>query len=429
MLSHKESEQLMERARDVLVGGVNSPVRAFKGVGGTPIVMERAQGAYLHDVDGNRYVDLIGSWGPMIVGHAHPKVVGAVVERTLMGTSYGAPNPLEAELGEAVRQAFPSMEKVRFVSSGTEATMAALRLARAATGRSLIVKAAGCYHGHFDSLLVKAGSGVATLGLPDSPGVPAPLAQLTLTVPFNDVDALKAVFAAHPGKVAAFIVEPVVGNMGLVPPKDGYLQAVREACSKEGTLLILDEVMTGFRVAYGGAQERYGVRADITTLGKIIGGGLPVGAYGASKTLMANIAPEGPTYQAGTLSGNPLAMAAGLSTLALLREPGTYQKLEALGAQLEEGLNTAAKAAGIPLCVQRVGSMWTAFFQAGPVTNEETAMRSDRPRFGKFFHKMLDRGVYLPPSQLEAAFHSLAHTPEDMEHVVRSAAESMKELG
>jgi len=425
-MNFSKSAAAMERARDVLVGGVNSPVRAFKGVGGHPIVMARAQGAYLFDIDGNQLIDFVGSWGPMIVGHAHPKVVDAVTQRAQLGTSFGAPNLLETELAEEVRRAFPSMEKVRFVSSGTEATMAALRLARAHTGRQFIVKAAGCYHGHSDALLVKAGSGVATLGLPDSPGVPTELAKLTLTVPFNDADALRKTLEAHPGAIAAFIVEPVVGNMGLVPPSDGYLAQVREICHAHGTLLILDEVMTGFRVAYGGAQQRYGVKADITTLGKIIGGGLPVGAYGASKTLMANIAPEGATYQAGTLSGNPLAMAAGLATLELLREPGVYEKLEQTGAQLEEGLMGLARRHSVDLCVQRVGSMVTAFFHKGPIRNEEDAMKSDRPRFGRFFHGMLQRGVYLPPSQLEAAFFSLAHSVKDVEATLKAAEESFK---
>jgi len=417
----------MQRARDVLVGGVNSPVRAFKGVGGSPVVMASAKGAWLQDVDGNKLLDLVGSWGPMVVGHAHPKVVEAITARVGLGTSYGAPNELEAELAEVVRGAFPAMEKVRFVSSGTEATMAALRLARAATGRSNIVKAAGCYHGHGDSLLVKAGSGVATLGLPDSPGVPPELARLTITVPYNDAQALDAAFQAHPNAIAAFIVEPVVGNMGLVPPAPGYLQAIRDVCHKHGALLILDEVMTGFRVAYGGAQERYGVKADIVTLGKIIGGGLPVGAYGASRALMGQVAPEGPVYQAGTLSGNPLAMAAGLATLELLRQPGTYERLEAVGAGVENALVDAAKAAGLPLCVQRVGSMFTAFFQAGPVRNEDDAVKSDRARFGRFFHGMLKRGVYFPPSQLEAAFLSLAMTNADVAFLAAAATDAMNE--
>ncbi len=427
MLTFKKSEVHMQRARDVLVGGVNSPVRAFKGVGGSPVVMASAKGAWLQDVDGNKLLDLVGSWGPMVVGHAHPKVVEAITARVGLGTSYGAPNELEAELAEVVRGAFPAMEKVRFVSSGTEATMAALRLARAATGRSNIVKAAGCYHGHGDSLLVKAGSGVATLGLPDSPGVPPELARLTITVPYNDAQALDAAFQAHPNAIAAFIVEPVVGNMGLVPPAPGYLQAIRDVCHKHGALLILDEVMTGFRVAYGGAQERYGVKADIVTLGKIIGGGLPVGAYGASRALMGQVAPEGPVYQAGTLSGNPLAMAAGLATLELLRQPGTYERLEAVGAGVENALVDAAKAAGLPLCVQRVGSMFTAFFQAGPVRNEDDAVKSDRARFGRFFHGMLKRGVYFPPSQLEAAFLSLAMTNADVAFLAAAATDAMNE--
>jgi glutamate-1-semialdehyde 2,1-aminomutase len=427
MLSFKQSGVLMERARDVLVGGVNSPVRAFKGVGGHPIVMASAKGAYLTDVDGNRLLDLVGSWGPMIAGHAHPSVVEAITQRAALGTSYGAPNPLEAELAEEVRRAFPAMEKVRFVSSGTEATMAALRLARAATNRTLIVKAAGCYHGHGDSLLVKAGSGVATLGLPDSPGVPAQLAAMTMTVPYNDVAALERTFDAHKDAIAAFIVEPVVGNMGLVPPQPGYLQAVKDVCHRHGALLILDEVMTGFRLAYGGAQELFGVRADIVTLGKIIGGGLPVGAYGASRALMGRVAPEGPVYQAGTLSGNPLAMAAGMATLALLRAPGAYRRLETVGAAVEKALNDAAAAAKVDLCVQRVGSMFTAFFQNGPIRNEDDANKSDRARFGKFFHAMLQRGVYLPPSQLEAAFLSLAMTDEDVGLFARAALEAMRE--
>jgi glutamate-1-semialdehyde 2,1-aminomutase len=427
MLTFKKSEDFMQRAQDVQVGGVNSPVRAFKGVGGHPIVFDRGQGAWLHDLDGNVLMDFVGSWGPMIAGHAHPKVVAAIVERTQRGTSYGAPNPLETELAEAVRHAFPSMEQVRFVSSGTEATMSALRLARAATQRPLIVKAAGCYHGHADALLVKAGSGVATLGLPDSPGVPAELARMTLTIPFNDAPALEAVLSHHKDRVAAFIVEPVVGNMGLVPPQPGYLRDIKEVCHRHATLLILDEVMTGFRVAYGGAQERYGVQADITTLGKIIGGGLPVGAYGAAKSLMKWIAPEGPVYQAGTLSGNPLAMAAGLATLGILREKGAYERLEALGRRLQDGLVRGATHAGIDLCVQRVGSMFTAFFQKGPVWNEADAIKSQREQFGRFFHALLRRGVYFPPSQLESAFISLAHLDADIDRAVTAATEALQE--
>ena len=427
MVTLEKSRGWMERSRDVLVGGVNSPVRAFKGVGGDPVVFESASGAWLQDVDGNRYVDLVGSWGPMILGHSHPEVVESVRQQLALGTSFGAPNTLEPQLAEEVRKAFPAMEKVRFVSSGTEATMAALRLARAATNRSMIVKAAGCYHGHSDGLLVKAGSGVATLGLPDSPGVPAPLAKLTLTVAFNDADALDATFKAHPDQISAFIVEPVVGNMGLVPPNDGYLKAIAEVCHRHGALLILDEVMTGFRVAHGGAQQRYGVAADIVTLGKIIGGGLPVGAYGASKKLMGMVAPEGPVYQAGTLSGNPLAMAAGLTTLRLLADAGVYKRLEQTGAAIQTGWEQAARTVGVPLCVQRVGSMFTAFFQDGPVRNEDDAQRSDRARFGRFFHGMLQRGVYLPPSQLEAAFLSYAMGDAEIEKVVKAAQPALEE--
>jgi glutamate-1-semialdehyde 2,1-aminomutase len=423
----QRSAELFARAVELIPGGVNSPVRAFRGVGGTPRFIQSAQGATLIDVDGKAYIDYVGSWGPMILGHADPEVINALREALSRGTSYGAPTELEVLMAEEITDAVPSIEMVRMVNSGTEATMSAIRLARGVTKRDKLVKFEGCYHGHGDSLLVKAGSGVATLGLPDSPGVPAQLAQNTITVPFNDKAALAAVFAEHED-IAAVIIEPVVGNMGCVPPREGYLQAVRELTSKGGALLIFDEVMTGFRLARGGAQELYNVSPDITTLGKIIGGGLPVGAYGASRDIMQHIAPAGPIYQAGTLSGNPLAMTAGLTTLRRLRDASVYEKLERAGERLCAGLSAAAREAGVETTTNRVGSMWTSFFTAEPVTNWESAAKSDRQRFGKFFHAMLDEGVYLAPSQFEAGFISIAHTDELLDRTVEAARQAFRAL-
>ena len=421
------SEELFARAVELMPGGVNSPVRAFRGVGGTPRFIRSAQGATITDVDGRTYIDYVGSWGPMILGHADPEVVAAISEVARYGTSFGAPNELEVELAEEIIEAVPSIEMVRMVNSGTEATMSAIRLARGATGRTKLVKFEGCYHGHGDSLLVKAGSGVATLGLPDSPGVPASLAQNTLTVPFNNPEALEQIFAEHPD-IAAVIIEPVVGNMGCVPPRGGFLRSVRDITNKAGALLIFDEVMTGFRVARGGAQELYGITPDITTLGKIIGGGLPVGAYGGSKELMRNVAPAGPIYQAGTLSGNPLAMTAGLVTLRRLRDASVYQRLEESSSRLCAGLAAAAEEAGVQTVTNRVGSMWTSFFAPEEVVDWNTANQSNRDLYGKFFHAMLAEGVYLAPSQFEAAFVSLAHRDEVIDATVEAARKAFVSL-
>jgi glutamate-1-semialdehyde 2,1-aminomutase len=415
------STELYARAIELLPGGVNSPVRAFRGVGGTPRFIREAKGATLTDVDGRIYIDYVGSWGPMILGHADPEVIAALHDALARGTSYGAPTELELEVAEEIIAAVPSVEMVRMVNSGTEATMSAIRLARGATSRTKLVKFEGCYHGHGDSLLVKAGSGVATLGLPDSPGVPAAVAANTITAPFNDEAALAEVFATHGSDIAAVIIEPVVGNMGCVPPRAGYLQAVRALCTRHAALLIFDEVMTGFRLARGGAQELYGISPDITTLGKIIGGGLPVGAYGGSRDLMNHIAPAGPIYQAGTLSGNPLAMTAGLTTLKRLRDRAVYDQLERAGALLCAGLTEAAQAAGITTVTNRVGSMFTTFFTAAPVADWTSAARSDRNFYGRFFHAMLQEGVYLAPSQFEAAFIGLAHTDELLDRTVAAA--------
>ena len=418
------SEDLFTRAIELIPGGVNSPVRAFRGVGGTPRFIKSARGATITDVDGRTYIDYVGSWGPMILGHADEEVVAALQEVAAGGTSFGAPTELEVNLAEEVVAAVPSIEMVRMVSSGTEATMSAIRLARGVTGRTKLVKFEGCYHGHGDSLLVKAGSGVATLGLPDSPGVPAALAENTLTVPFNDIAALERVFAEHTD-IAAVIIEPVVGNMGCVPPRSGYLAAIRKLTQANGTLLIFDEVMTGFRLARGGAQELYGIMPDITTLGKIIGGGLPVGAYGGSRELMNHIAPAGSIYQAGTLSGNPLSMTAGLVTLRPLRDKSVYERLENASRKHCEGLSAAASGRGIKSTINRVGSMWTNFFADEAVTNWETANRASREQYGKFFHAMLEEGVYLAPSQFEAAFVSLAHTDEIVSQTVAAASKAL----
>jgi glutamate-1-semialdehyde 2,1-aminomutase len=409
------SHELLERASRVLPGGVNSPVRAFRGVEGEPVFIAEAQGAYLTDVDGHRYVDYVGSWGPMIVGHAHPHVIRAVQAALARGSSYGAPTAGEVELAERIRDAYPSMQMLRMTSSGTEAVMGALRAARGFTGRDLVVKFEGAYHGGADYLLVKAGSGAATFGEPDSAGVPAAIAGTCLVLPWNDVNAARALFAARGKEIAALIAEPVVGNMGCVPPAPGFLQLLRELTQQNGALLVFDEVMTGFRLAYGGAQARYGIQPDLTTLGKIIGGGLPVGAYGGLREVMQRVSPIGPVYQAGTLSGNPLAVAAGLATLELLRESGVYERLERSSAALESVLREEAQAAGVALTVQRVGSMLTPFFSDGEVRSWSDAARSDRKRFARFHRALLDNGVYWPPSQFEAGFVSLAHDDAALE--------------
>jgi glutamate-1-semialdehyde 2,1-aminomutase len=422
-----KSSRLFARAQDLIPGGVNSPVRAFRAVGGTPLFIKSAQGPFITDVDGRRFIDYVGSWGPMILGHADPEIVAALQAVAVNGTSFGAPNELEVELAAEIADAVPSIEMVRMVNSGTEATMSAIRLARGVTGRDKLVKFEGCYHGHADSLLVKAGSGVATLGLPDSPGVPAALAQNTVTVPFNDTAAVEDVFKQH-DDIAAVIVEPVVGNMGCVPPRESFLQALSQLTTRNGALLICDEVMTGFRVARGGAQAVYGIKPDITCLGKIIGGGLPVGAYGGSRYLMRNIAPSGPIYQAGTLSGNPLAMTAGLLTLRRLRDEKVYAELERRSAQLCDGLSSIAHEAGIKTTTNRVGSMWTTFFSEGPIVDWTTANKSDRELYGKFFHAMLNEGVYLAPSQFEAGFVSIAHTEEVIEQTITAARNAFQVL-
>jgi glutamate-1-semialdehyde 2,1-aminomutase len=420
------SQELFERAKAVIPGGVSSPVRAFKAVGGTPLFVARAEGARFQDEDGRSFVDYVGSWGPMILGHAHPVVLEAIRGAASRGTSFGAPCVLEVELAEKVVRHVPSVEKVRFVSSGTEATMSALRVARGFTSRRKILKFDGCYHGHADSLLVSAGSGVATLGIPGSPGVPEGTVADTLVVPYNDVPAVERAVAAHGDDLAAIIVEPVCGNMGTVAPKAGYLEALREITRRNRTVLIFDEVMTGFRLALGGAQQVYGIRPDMTCLGKIIGGGLPAAAYGGRADIMATVAPEGPVYQAGTLSGNPLAMAAGAALLDLLARPGTYETLEARSARLEEGLRQAARDASATVTINRVGSMITVFFCAGPVVDYATAKASDTKRFGRFFHAMLERGVYLPPAQFEAAFVSLAHGEAEIDLTVAAAGEAFR---
>ena len=419
------STSAFAKAVQHIPGGVNSPVRAFKSVGGEPVFVARGKGARLWDVDGNEYVDYVGSWGPLILGHAHPAVLDAVMDVARAGTTFGAPTELETKMAEAIKAAVPSIELVRCVSSGTEATMSALRVARGFTKRRKIIKIDGGYHGHADMLLVAAGSGAATLGIPGSEGVPGGAAADTLTVAWNDLRAMEATFAANKDEVACIIVEPIPGNMGCIPPAAGYLEGLREICTRHGALLIFDEVMTGFRVAYGGAQARYGIKPDLTCLGKIVGGGLPAAAFGGRADVMRVLAPLGPVYQAGTLSGNPLAMAAGLKTLELLRAPGAYEKLEALSARLEAGLRGVFTTAKVPTTFHRVGSMWTGFFTAGPVTDYTTAKTSDTARFGRFFRAMLREGVYLAPSQFEAAFVSLAHTEADVDHTIAAAARAL----
>ncbi len=421
-------EELFEEARRYIPGGVNSPVRAFGAVGGTPVFMESGSGARVRDAEGREYIDYLGSWGPLLAGHAHPRIVAALRDQAGKATSFGAPSRLETELARRVCERVPACEKVRFVSSGTEATMSAIRLARAATGREGVLKVEGCYHGHVDSLLVEAGSGLMTFSIPGSPGVPAALAALTRVVPFNDPAALERSLRAHGRETACLILEPIAGNMGLVPPQPGYLQAVRDLTKEHGVVLIFDEVMTGFRVHRGGAQTRYGIVPDLSCFGKVIGGGLPVGAYGGRSDLMERIAPSGPVYQAGTLSGNPLAMRAGIEMLDILSEPGTYERLETVSAHLASGLESAARAAGIPATVNRVGSMLTAFFTPGPVTDFASAKSADTGRYGRFFHAMLAEGVYLAPSQFETAFVSTAHGEAEVDATVRAAGIAMRRL-
>ncbi|HAS53059.1 MAG: glutamate-1-semialdehyde-2,1-aminomutase [Nitrospirae bacterium GWC2_57_13] len=422
------SKKLFAEAKKHIPGGVNSPVRAFRSVGGEPLFIKKAKGSKITDADGKEYIDYVLSWGPMIVGHAHPAVTAALRKAVADGTSFGAPTELEVTLAKLVKKAYPSVEMLRMVSSGTEATMSAIRAARGYTGRDKILKFDGCYHGHADSLLVKAGSGVATFGLPDSPGVPADLAKLTLTVAFNDLAAVQEITAREGAQIACIIVEPVAGNMGCVPPEAGFLEGLREVCDRHGIVLIFDEVMTGFRVAFGGAQQRYNITPDLTCLGKVIGGGLPVGAYGGKHAIMERIAPIGPVYQAGTLSGNPIAMTAGIETLKLLSRPGVYRTLETLSAELEEGLTQAARGAGLPVTINRVGSMFTAFFTDRKVRDFASAKTSDAARFGRFFQSMLKQGVNLAPSQFEAAFLSLAHTRADIAKTIEAARKSMRGL-
>lgn len=420
-----QSRQLQKRAEMLIPGGVNSPVRAFRAVGGDPLFVVRGQGSHIWDADSNEYIDYIGSWGPLILGHATPVVIDALTAAMRNGTSFGASTPAEADLAELVISAFPHMQKVRFVSSGTEATMSAIRLARAYTKRKFIVKFEGCYHGHADALLVKAGSGVATLGIPGSAGVPEEFTQFTLALPYNDTDALEEAFKKFKGQIACVIIEPVVGNMGCIPPARGYLEAVRAVTSNDGAVLIFDEVMTGFRLAFGGAQELYTIKPDLTTMGKIIGGGLPVGAYGGASEIMDLVAPLGPMYQAGTLSGNPLAMAAGYAQLRYLKEHrDVYAKLDRLSSELVAGVAAAAKSAGVPMTHNRVGSMFTWFFTPGPVTDWDSASKSDTKAFGRFFRNMLDAGIYLPPAQYEAAFLGAAHTEEDVKKTIAAAKQA-----
>ena len=422
-MNTSQSQELFAKAKQLIPGGVNSPVRAFKSVGGDPFFAKKAYGPYIEDVDGNVYVDYVGSWGPMIAGHANPKILEAVSNTIGNGLSFGTPNPLEVTMAEAITSIVPSCEVVRMVNSGTEATLSAIRLARGATGRNKIVKFAGCYHGHGDSFLVKAGSGVLTLGLPNSPGVPAALSELTITIDYNDFDQATECFANFGDEIAGVIIEPIVGNANCILPKDGYLQHLHDLCTKHGSLLIFDEVMTGFRVALGGAQQLYGITPDISTFGKIIGGGMPVGAYGGRRDLMEQIAPAGPIYQAGTLSGNPVAMAAGLATLDIIREPGFHDALWAKTNKLLDGLEAAAKEAGIPFYTTRAPAMFGLYFCEGPMESFDDAMRSDAKRFGEFFHLMLERGVFLAPSAFEAGFMSSAHDDAAIDKTIAAAKE------
>jgi glutamate-1-semialdehyde 2,1-aminomutase len=429
-LTHTRSQALQQRAERYFPGGVNSPVRAFRAVGGAPPFVDHAQGAWITDADGNRYVDYVGSWGPMILGHAFPPVVEAITRAARSSASFGASAASEADLAERITACYPAIEKLRFVSSGTEATMSAIRLARAVTGRKMIIKFEGCYHGHEDGLLVKAGSGMATFGIPGSAGVPEEIAHLTHALPYNDIAAVESAFDAHPGKIAAVILEPVVGNAGCIPPRPGYLAGLRALTRREGALLIVDEVMTGFRVALGGALERYNLDADLVTLGKIVGGGLPVGVFGGKREFMDLLAPLGPVYQAGTLSGNPLAMAAGIATISYLQDHAVevYAKLEATAKVVTEGVAAEAGRAGVPLTLNRVGAMWTWFFTPGPITNYDEAARSDTGAFGRFHRTMLDQGIWLPPSQFEAAFLSTAHGDSEVNATIEAARMAFKEL-
>ncbi len=427
-MNTQRSEQLFAEAQQLIPGGVNSPVRAFRSVGGQPRFIARAKGSHLYDVDGNSYIDYVLSWGPMILGHAPATVTKAIQGAAANGTSYGAPTELETQLATMIREALPSMEQVRLVSSGTEAVMSAVRLARAYTKRDGILKFEGCYHGHSDYLLAKAGSGLATLGIPDCPGVPEDFTKHTLTAPYNNVQMLRQLIQKHDRQLACVIVEPIAGNMGVVPPTPEFLKALRKLTDAHGMVLIFDEVISGFRVQYGGAQTLYGITPDLTILGKIIGGGLPVGAYGGAKEIMKMIAPSGPVYQAGTLSGNPLAVTAGIETLARLKKPGVYEQLEQRSAMLAEGLGKAAKKAGVPLAQTRVGSMMGAFFAPGPVVDWGSAKKSDTKVYAKFFHQMLDAGFYFAPSQFEAAFMSLAHTPRDIDRTIKAAEAAFKNL-
>lgn len=428
-MQHSKSSALFSKAQAVIPGGVNSPVRAFKSVGCDPLFITRAEGSRIYDADGNSYIDYVGSWGPMILGHCHPKVVEAIQKAAASGASFGAPTEKEIELAEMVCAAYPNIEKVRMVSSGTEATMSAIRLARGYTGRDKILKFDGCYHGHADSLLVKAGSGAATFGVPTSPGVPADFAKYTLTATYNDLDDVKAMVAANQGEVACIILEPIAGNMGCVAPKSGFLEGLRELCTAEGIVLIIDEVMTGFRVAYGGAQERFNVRGDLVCLGKIIGGGLPVGAFGGKKEIMEKLSPEGGVYQAGTLSGNPLAMSAGITTLTLLQQEGFYEQIEEKSAYLEAGLRDAAASAGVATSLQRVGGMFCTYFQAEEVFNFADVKTETPAVFSKFFRSMLEQGINLAPSQYEAGFMSVAHSTADLDQTIEAARKAFATIG
>jgi glutamate-1-semialdehyde 2,1-aminomutase len=423
-----KSISLFQEAQNIFPGGVNSPVRAFRAVGGQPLFIDHGQGPYLYDVNGNRYIDYVLSWGPLITGHAHPNIVKAIQEAAIKGTSYGAPSPLEIELAKRIMDFMPNFEMIRFVNSGTEATMSALRLARAYTKRDKIIKFDGCYHGHADMLLVKAGSGVATLGLPDSPGVPATTAANTLVANFNDLDSVENLFKNNPDQIAGIIVEPVAGNMGVVPPQPGFLEGLRRITEREGAVLIFDEVMTGFRVHEGGAQTLYGIKPDLTTLGKVIGGGLPVGAYGGKREIMQMVAPLGPMYQAGTLSGNPLAMSAGIAALDLIRGGDPWEEMEQAAGRLEAGISSTAKKAGIPIQQTRVGTMFTTFFSETKPVDWNTVKVADKARFGKFFQKMLENGVYLAPSQFEAGFLSILHDETIIDATIEAAAEAFRTL-